>query len=218
MAKPAQELSFEKALAELEGRLEEKRKEEGALEDRVERLRKDLARRREVEGALARLVAELALWEKLALDLQAHNFPAYLLGLKQRSLVERASELLYTLSGGRYRFAAQGDEYLVVDLWAEATARQVRTLSGGESFLASLALALALSEELSRGKLEALFLDEGFGTLDPEALELVAGILESLPTRGRLVGVVTHVEALAERFPARLRVRKHPWGSRVEWA
>jgi len=171
-----------------------------------------------VEGALARLVAELALWEKLALDLQAHNFPAYLLGLKQRSLVERASELLYTLSGGRYRFAAQGDEYLVVDLWAEATARQVRTLSGGESFLASLALALALSEELSRGKLEALFLDEGFGTLDPEALELVAGILESLPTRGRLVGVVTHVEALAERFPARLRVRKHPWGSRVEWA
>ena len=207
-----------KALAELEGRLEEKRKEEGALEDRVERLRKDLARRREVEGALARLVAELALWEKLALDLQAHNFPAYLLGLKQRSLVERASELLYTLSGGRYRFAAQGDEYLVVDLWAEATPRQVRTLSGGESFLASLALALALSEELSRGKLEALFLDEGFGTLDPEALELVAGILESLPTRGRLVGVVTHVEPLAERFPARLRVRKHPWGSRVEWA
>ena len=210
--------ALRKALAELEGRLEEKRKEEGALEDRVERLRKDLARRREVEGALARLVAELALWEKLALDLQAHNFPAYLLGLKQRSLVERASELLYTLSGGRYRFAAQGDEYLVVDLWAEATARQVRTLSGGESFLASLALALALSEELSRGKLEALFLDEGFGTLDPEALELVAGILESLPTRGRLVGVVTHVEALAERFPARLRVRKHPWGSRVEWA
>ena len=210
--------ALRKALAELEGRLEEKRKEEGALEDRVERLRKDLARRREVEGALARLVAELSLWEKLALDLQAHNFPAYLLGLKQRSLVERASELLYTLSGGRYRFAAQGDEYLVVDLWAEATPRQVRTLSGGESFLASLALALALSEELSRGKLEALFLDEGFGTLDPEALELVAGILESLPTRGRLVGVVTHVEALAERFPARLRVRKHPWGSRVEWA
>ena len=106
----------------------------------------------------------------------------------------------------------------MVDLWAEATPRQVRTLSGGESFLASLALALALSEELSRGKLEALFLDEGFGTLDPEALELVAGILESLPTRGRLVGVVTHVEPLAERFPARLRVRKHPWGSRVEWA
>nr|WP_276325511.1 hypothetical protein [Thermus parvatiensis] len=92
--------ALRKALAELEGRLEEKRKEEGALEDRVERLRKDLARRREVEGALARLVAELSLWEKLALDLQAHNFPAYLLGLKQRSLVERASELLYTLSGG----------------------------------------------------------------------------------------------------------------------
>lgn len=72
----------------------------------------------------------------------------------------------------------------MVDLWTDAAARQVRTLSGGESFLASLALALALSEELSRGKLEALFLDEGFGTLDPEALELVAGILEASPPGG----------------------------------
>ncbi|MFX9684366.1 hypothetical protein ABTP08_20120, partial [Acinetobacter baumannii] len=64
----------------------------------------------------------------------------------------------------------------------------------------------------------ALFLDEGFGTLDPETLEVVAGVLEALPTRGRLVGIVTHVETLAERLPARLVVEKRPAGSRVYWA
>ncbi|TBH21673.1 AAA family ATPase [Thermus thermamylovorans] len=192
------------------------RQREAVLRERLDRLAADLRRKRELEGRLAEAVRELSLWERLALDLQRDNFPAYLLGLRQRSLVARADELLATLSHGRYRFLAQGDEYLVYDLWTEAK-RSVRTLSGGESFLASLALALALSEELSRGRLGAFFLDEGFGTLDPEALEAVAGVLEALPTRGRLVGIVTHVEALAERLPARLRVRKHPSGSRVGW-
>ncbi|WP_038047158.1 AAA family ATPase [Thermus caliditerrae] len=193
------------------------RQEEAVLRERLAKLEGLLERKRVLEGRVAEVVREVALWEKLALDLQQHNFPAYLLGLRQRSLVERADELLATLSQGRYRLLSQGDEYVVLDLWTEAK-RSVKTLSGGESFLASLSLALALSEELSRGRLGALFLDEGFGTLDPEALEGVAGILESLPTRGRLVGIVTHVEALAERLPARLLVRKHPSGSRAEWA
>jgi exonuclease SbcC len=199
------------ALRALEGR-------RAVLEAERERLREGLKRRRELEGRLAEVAKEVGLWEKLAQDLQAHNFPAYLLGLRQRNLVERANELLNTLSGGRYRLRALGDEYQVHDLWHAGEARPVKTLSGGEGFLASLSLALALSEELSRGRLGALFLDEGFGTLDPETLELVAGVLEALPTRGRLVGIVTHVEVLAERLPARLVVRKHPTGSRVEWA
>jgi exonuclease SbcC len=187
------------------------------LEERRKDLREALRRRQEAEKRLAEVAREMALWEKLAQDLRGDNFPEYALGLRQGSLVERADELLYTLSGGRYRFRAKEGEYWVLDLWTEAE-RPVKTLSGGESFLASLSLALALSEELSKGRLGALFLDEGFGTLDPEALEVVAGVLESLPTQGRLVGIVTHVEALAERLPARLRVRKHPSGSRVEWA
>lgn len=120
------------------------------------------------------------------------------------------------LSSGRYRFCLDGGEYAVEDRWIQAI-RPVRTLSGGESFLASLSLALSLSEHLSRGRIGALFLDEGFGTLDAETLEQVAGVLEALPTRGRLVGIVTHVEALAERLPARLVVDKHPSGSRLRW-
>jgi exonuclease SbcC len=213
----AQVKKVQTALEEVLGRLKALGEEGAVLEAKAAELREALRRRRELEARLAEAVREVAIWEKLALDLQQDRFPAYVLGLRQRSLVERADELLYTLSGGRYRFRAWGDEYRVLDLWTEVE-RPVKTLSGGESFLASLSLALALSEELSRGRLGALFLDEGFGTLDPEVLEGVAGVLESLPTRGRLVGIVTHVEALAERLPARLLVRKHPSGSRVEWA
>ncbi|RTH05467.1 exonuclease SbcC [Thermus scotoductus] len=207
----------EERLSEIQGSLEARMGERAVLEERLKEVGEKLHRRRELEARLAEVVREMGLWEKLAFDLQQNNFPAYLLGLRQRNLVERADELMATLSAGRYRLRSKEDEYQVLDLWTEAV-RPVRTLSGGESFLASLSLALALSEELSRGRLGALFLDEGFGTLDPETLEVVAGVLEALPTRGRLVGIVTHVEALAERLPARLVVRKHPSGSRVEWA
>jgi exonuclease SbcC len=219
-ALPEAEARAKEAAGALKGlleRLEKLGQEVAVLEERRKDLREALRRRQEAEKRLAEVAREMALWEKLAQDLRGDNFPEYALGLRQGSLVERADELLYTLSGGRYRFRAKEGEYWVLDLWTEAE-RPVKTLSGGESFLASLSLALALSEELSKGRLGALFLDEGFGTLDPEALEVVAGVLESLPTQGRLVGVVTHVEALAERLPARLRVRKHPSGSRVEWA
>mgnify|MGYP000044181341 FL=1 len=207
----------EERLSQVQGSLEARMGERAVLEERLKEMGERLKRRRELEARLAEVVREMDLWEKLAFDLQQNNFPAYLLGLRQRNLVERADELMATLSSGRYRLRSKEDEYQVLDLWTEAV-RPVKTLSGGESFLASLSLALALSEELSRGRLGALFLDEGFGTLDPETLEVVAGVLEALPTRGRLVGIVTHVEALAERLPARLVVRKHPSGSRVEWA
>ncbi len=206
-----------KKLDGLRARWEALVQEGGRLQERLEALEEALKRRREVEGRLARLVQELDLWAKLSQDLQEDNFPAYLLGQRQEALLARANELLHALSGDRYRLLADGDDYLVLDRWAEVE-RPVRTLSGGESFLVSLALALALSEELSKGRLGAFFLDEGFGTLDGETLEMVAGVLEALPTGGRLVGIVTHVEALAERLPARLRVRKTPRGSWVEWA
>ncbi len=195
-------------------RLKERR---GQLLGERARLEEALRRRREAEGELARLVREAGVWERLALDLRQDRFPAYLLTRYQEGLLHRANGLLGELSGGRYRLEARGDEYWVLDLWLEAYPRPVETLSGGESFLLSLALALALSEEVGGGRLGALFLDEGFGTLDPERLEAVAQVLESLPTRGRLVGIVTHVEALAQRLPARLRVRPTPQGSYLEW-
>jgi exonuclease SbcC len=116
-----------------------------------------------------------------------------------------------------------GQDFLIVDRWNGGDTRSVKTLSGGETFLASLALALALAEQLpslsghaAGGALESLFIDEGFSHLDAETLDVVASALEVLgEDRRRLIGVITHVPALAERMPARITVHKSQTGSTV---
>jgi exonuclease SbcC len=107
---------------------------------------------------------------------------------------------LDSLSSGRYSFDFDKDEFVVVDHWNADEPRPVATLSGGESFLASLALALALAEGLSglshgrsRFALESLFLDEGFGSLDPETLDVAIQGIETLGSSDRLVGIVSHI-------------------------
>jgi exonuclease SbcC len=116
----------------------------------------------------------------------------------------------------------QRGEFFVVDHHDAGLRRAVRTLSGGETFQASLALALALSEQLAgmsagTASLESIVLDEGFGTLDAATLDTVAATLENLAARGdRMVGVVTHVRALAERIPVRFEVSRDARTARVE--
>jgi exonuclease SbcC len=147
--------------------------------------------------------------------LRSDAFPRWLVASALDALVADASTSLAELSGGQFELTHSGGEFLVID-HADADARRpVKTLSGGETFQASLALALALSAQMSglaaRGaaRLESIFLDEGFGTLDEANLEVVAGTLENLATRGdRMVGVITHVPALAERVPVRFAVSR----------
>jgi exonuclease SbcC len=134
-----------------------------------------------------------------------------------------AAATLYELSSGQYSLRSSAeDEFVVVDHRNADETRSVRTLSGGETFQASLALALALSDQLAElsaaggAKLDAIFLDEGFGTLDADTLETVAGTIESLGTSGRMVGIVTHVPGLAERVPVRYRVRRTDRAAQVE--
>jgi len=82
------------------------------------------------------------------------------------------------------------------------------TLSGGESFLVSLSLALGLSSLASQKiRIDSLFLDEGFGTLDSDSLELALNALDGLQASGKMVGVISHVEALKERIPKQIRVK-----------
>ncbi len=211
------QLAQQKAqLESLRGALSEVKQRQGSTRAGLQSLQDSLKRRREAQKRKAALDREIDLWQALAHDLRSDRFPDFLLERYQASLLARASELMQTLSHRRYSLHLEEGEYKVLDRWTQAL-RPVRTLSGGESFMASLSLALSLSEHLSRGRIGALFLDEGFGTLDGETLEQVAGVLEALPTQGRLVGIVTHVEALAERLPARLLVEKSPAGSRVRW-
>jgi exonuclease SbcC len=106
----------------------------------------------------------------------------------------------------------------VLDLWT-GQARETSSLSGGESFMASLALALGLAdavrEESGGFELQTLFVDEGFGTLDDESLEQVMEVLDGLREGGRAVGVVSHVAELRSRIPSQVVVSKTERGSTV---
>jgi len=152
----------------------------------------------------------------LAQKLQSDEFQSYLLEQFERELVARATVLLHDLTDARYALEIQEGDYWVTDHWNGSESRRVRTLSGGETFAASLSMALALSEKLAKGtELGSLFLDEGFGTLDMETLDSVTLMLESLRQQDRLIGIITHIPALAERLPAQVKVSKSPEGSRL---
>lgn len=97
----------------------------------------------------------------------------------------------------------------IIDTWQGDVARDTKTLSGGESFLVSLALALALSDLVShKTSIDSLFLDEGFGTLDGETLEIALDALDQLNASGKMIGIISHVEALKERIPVQLKIYK----------
>ncbi|MBA3488234.1 MAG: SMC family ATPase, partial [Longispora sp.] len=158
----------------------------------------------------------------LAQHLNANNFKRWLLAEALDQLVDGASALLLELSGGQYELGHDKGEFYVIDHYDAEQRRAVRTLSGGETFQASLALALALSDRLAgmssnSATLGSILLDEGFGTLDSATLDTVTATLENLAARGdRIVGVVTHVPALAERIPMRFEVRKDARSAYVE--
>ncbi|MFZ3048761.1 MAG: SbcC/MukB-like Walker B domain-containing protein [Desulfatirhabdiaceae bacterium] len=134
-----------------------------------------------------------------------------------QQLLEKANRHLGTLNSGRYflRPAGQDDLGLYVeDAIQSGTLRSVKTLSGGESFLVSLCLALGLSDmAASHHRIESLFLDEGFGKLDDEMLYKVMSSLKSLRANGRMVGIVSHVKRLAQEIPTQIRLEKGPDGS-----
>lgn len=190
----------------------------GSLQAEHERLRKAIIRADDLREMLRAARAREEAFTTLGQELRSDRFPEFLLARAQDYLANHASYMLGNITGGRYRLLLEDGEYRVLDAWGSDTTRSVRTLSGGETFITSLALALALSETLAgNAELGALFLDEGFGTLDAETLDAVATSLETLSQDGRMVGLVTHVEALVERMPARLRITKTPAGSTAAW-
>lgn len=212
-----QVVQLEAAYKALATQLTELAAQLGIMKNNLEKARETRSRVQRLDGELARAEKDHAEWNQLAIDLQAKNFEGYLLDLYQQQLLAQASQTMLKLSQGQYRLGLMDGDYKVMDT-QHAEPRNVSTLSGGERFLASLALALALSDNLSRGQQGTLFLDEGFGSLSQDFLEEVAQMLESLPEAGRTVGIITHVTGLAERLPARLQVTKSEAGvSSAQW-
>jgi len=194
-----------------------------------ERAGHDLARLGERRAKATALAAEVTRYQEqrqvadmLGGLLRSGGFERWLCAEALDSLVIEASETLLQLSGGQYELdRSDRNELVVVDHNDAGTRRPVHTLSGGETFQASLALALALSRQvvgLSAGRrsLDSMFLDEGFGTLDESTLDVVASTLERLAAETDcMVGVVTHVPALAERIPVQFAVSREGASSRL---
>jgi DNA repair protein SbcC/Rad50 len=181
-----------------------------------------LKKNQELREEAERLRKSAAIYHELAILLDLKNFQQYLLAASFTRLAVDGSRHMEDLTNGRYSFTCNGDDFEVQDHWNGDEERSASTLSGGEAFLASLSLALALAQgiiELSgdRGAvaLECLFLDEGFSTLDSETLGKVADALPLLQKSGRMIGVITHVQGFAEQLPSQIEIIKTPTGSRL---
>ncbi len=163
---------------------------------------------------IASQTAETDLWQRLDSligSAKGDKFRKFAQGLTLDHLLQLANQHLNRLHG-RYllRRKSTGElELEIVDAWQGDVPRDTRTLSGGEGFLVSLALALALSDLVShKTSIDSLFLDEGFGSLDGDTLEVALTALDSLNASGKMIGIISHVEALKERIPAQIRVVK----------
>lgn len=219
------ERSMDGTLDEIIRQLDEAAKAAETIEHRVletarllEEQRRKEEEYREVLEAVEeqeRVYAEVEAEEKLLRAQDGAEIRRRLQRLMLDKLVDQSNGHLELLSG-RYLLRTIPDNGLafqVEDQGLRRSRRSVKTLSGGEAFLVSLSLALALSDmAAAHRKIESLFLDEGFGALDEETLYRVMAALKTLRTNGKMVGVISHVKRLADEIPTQIRVERDPGG------
>ena len=194
----------------------------GEARTHLRHLKENAKARKEAEKSLRESRHKAVVSKNLGSHLSATGFGRWMQNRILEWLVAGATVRLKELSSGHYSLDLDSrNEFLVIDHRNADEPRSAKTLSGGETFLASLALALSLAEQVaglaarSGARLDALFLDEGFGALDPETLDVVAASIDQLGTE-RMVGLVTHVAELAGRIPVQYRVKKVGNSSSVE--
>lgn len=180
--------------------------------------KQSIDRRKEKQKSQEVLLKELEKWSlvnNLIGDASGNKFANFAQGLTLRNLLVLTNKRLKHLSE-RYILdkPSPGGELRVIDQYQGNTERAISTLSGGETFIISLALALSLSDMASRNvSLDSLFIDEGFGTLDQETLEVALDTLEKLQTESqKMVGVISHVAALKERINVQIKLQKNAQG------
>ncbi|MDP6604641.1 MAG: SbcC/MukB-like Walker B domain-containing protein, partial [Dehalococcoidia bacterium] len=201
----------------LDGEAKQSAEALGGLRERIERARIEAEDATRLRAEVQQQERAASIASALAIELHGDRFIAYVQQEALRVLAADASARLHQLTNGRYQLVLDDREFAVIDHLNGDEQRSVKTLSGGETFLTSLALSLALSERLPElagtggaVSLESLFLDEGFGSLDADALDVAIEGLEALAdpsAGGRLVGVISHVPQLAERLDDRIEVR-----------
>ncbi|MFI7300133.1 MULTISPECIES: AAA family ATPase [unclassified Streptomyces] len=187
---------------------------ERALSD-AEKAESQIPHKERLADALAAGERQLAAWQAVSTHMTNGKFLGHLTDLRTRALLAHGSELLQQLSGGRLGFA---DDFDIVSLTSHAR-RSSRTLSGGETFQASLALSLSLVEMHGRSgtRMESLFLDEGFGTLDSASLDSALQVLRAHVGTDTLLAVISHLRPVAETVHDVLWVEKDHCGSHARW-
>jgi exonuclease SbcC len=168
-----------------------------------------------LDTGIAEAAVAVAVLRAVAKALTSTQFVDFVIARRSTALLLVASRLLGQLTGDGYGFT---EDFQIIDRRTRAE-RDVKTLSGGETFLASLALALGLVELAGRsgGRIDSLFLDEGFGSLDTTILAEALDVLRSHVSTGRLVTVISHLHAVAADLDRVLLVTKNPTGSDIRW-
>lgn len=180
------------------------------LQDKIQLLE---IKAKDIHTALER---KMRLFEVLGKD----ELRTFVLSLVEEGLIHQTNEELQKLCQGRYEIVHQtksmkmAPEFFILDKFREGGRRKVSTLSGGETFMVSIAMALGLAE-MTRGQAEidSLFIDEGFGTLDQDSLEDVLDMLQQIQTRGLMVGIISHIKPLTEALPVNLVLNKKSDGT-----
>lgn len=232
-------------LSELESRLEEAKKrreqllaEKGELESRIQansRIQKALREeKRKYESLREQAALYENLWQVAAGQVKGRvrmDFETYVQRMYFEKILAAANRRFLTFTNGRMKLKSRpvedmghvGAAGLELNVYVMATGkeRDVKTLSGGESFLASLSLALGLSDvvqsQAGAVRLESMFVDEGFGALDEGTREQAVRVLNDLAGDDRLVGIISHVDALKDSIGKKLVVEKTSHGSRIAW-
>ena len=210
---------------EVSARKEKLLEQKGELQKELKTDEEARHKRAGIEEDLKKLKHQVAVWERLNTMVGSSSgdkYRRYVQSLVLLTLIKNANVELTKLHS-RYRLT-KGEEDMelkVIDLDLAAEERPTDNLSGGETFIVSLALALGLAQMASSNvRIDSLFLDEGFGTLDDDSLEKALNALSSLNAQGKTVGLISHVDQIKERIPSKIIVKRsaQPGVSRLEGA
>ena len=206
-------------LGDLDTAINQLNQEIGRLSNELERDQKWREKFQDIVAKIGVQQKEFFKWEKLSSLIGSSDgkkFRRFAQGLTLARLTDLANFHLSKLSDRYQMMKTTNDtlELLIIDGYQADVVRPMATLSGGESFLVSLALALGLSDLASRKvQINSLFIDEGFGTLDADTLDLAISALENLQAKGKTIGIISHVEALKERISTQIQLTKTAGGS-----
>ena len=202
-----QQSRYEQQLLQL-GQLEEKRQQQQEREKKHKALINQIDQQRQIFNRWAQL-------NEIIGQRDGKKFRSFAQGLTLQRLIVMANQHLDHLNG-RYFITKKAEtdlELEIVDTFQAENRRSMFTLSGGETFLISLALALGLSDLAGRhAQIQSLFIDEGFGTLDEHSLDMAIGTLENLRAGGKTIGIISHVKALKERIGTQIQLHKQSDG------